>query len=113
VDNVLGELQSRLAKTGCPGCAKPKLELRLRCDLGQSECLYLVKCGGCDTNFTIGEESRSLAHGEPLRQGIAVLTCPKCGGTTTELDFHCDVTTHGCFYTIRCKPCGTVIHDYK
>jgi transcription elongation factor Elf1 len=113
--NSIAELQGRLSKSACPSCAKPKLDLRLRCDLGLHECLYLVKCGGCDTNYTISSESQSVAKGtDTAGHGImSLLTCPKCGSATTELGFQCDVKTQGCFYTITCKACGTAIHDYQ
>jgi len=111
---TLDELQTQLSKTACPNCKQKDLDLRLRCDLGHEECLYLVKCGNCNTNYTIGAETKTLAKHRPSVEDLFfILTCSKCGSAKTELGFQCDLTTKGCFYTITCKSCGQIIKEYK
>ena len=112
--STLDEIQAQIFKTACPNCKENKLDLRLRCDLEQGECLYLVKCSQCQTNYTIGAETRGLATRRPtVSDLLSLLTCQKCGSTRTELGFQCDLATHGCFYTITCRTCNQVIKAYK
>ncbi len=108
------ELQTQLTKTACPNCNKTKLDLRLRCDLGNDECLYLVKCGNCETNYTISTETKKLSKQRPhLEKLLTTLTCPNCGSTKAEIGFRCDLASKGCFYTIACQACGQVIKEYR
>ena len=108
------ELQAQISKAPCPGCRKPDLELRLRCDLGLQECLYLIKCRCCGTNYTIEAASETLASDTPLlHEMFSVLACATCGSSATEMGFQCDLNTRGCFYTFTCKPCGRVIKEYR
>jgi transcription elongation factor Elf1 len=112
--STLDELQIQISKTACPNCKKKELDLQLRCDLGQQECLYLVKCGNCNTNYTIATDTKALAEHLPdVEDILSILTCPECGSAKTELGFQCDLTTKGCFYTITCKSCKRVIREYK
>lgn len=112
--NTLDELQIQLSKTACPNCKKKELDLQLRCDLGQEECLYLVKCQSCNTNYTITTDTKALSKDRPsLENLLSVLKCPNCGSVKAELGFQCDLTTKGCFYTITCKSCGQVIKEYR
>ncbi len=112
--NTLDEIQTQISKTACPNCNKSELDLQLRCDLGQEECLYLIKCGNCSTNYTITTHSKALSKHRPrLEHLLSVLTCPNCGNDMAELGFQCDLTTKGCFYTITCKSCGRVIKEYR
>ncbi|MBI3609275.1 MAG: hypothetical protein HY204_01065 [Nitrospirae bacterium] len=112
--STLDELQTQLSKTACPNCTKKALDLRLRCDLGETECLYLIKCGNCNTNYTIGAESKALAKRQPMVGDLlTLLTCSECGSAKTELGFQCDLTTKGCFYTMTCKSCGRTVKEYR
>ena len=108
------ELQAQISKAPCPGCARQSLELRLRCDLGLHECLYLIKCRSCDTNYTIGTTSKDLAEDRPrLQEVLSVLACGTCGLSMTALGFQCDLNTRGCYYTFTCKTCGQVIKECR
>jgi hypothetical protein len=107
-------LQAQISKVSCPACSKVDLELRLRCDLTLHECLYLVKCRRCDSNFTISSNSEALAAEAPLISDLFTkLACVKCDSATAELGFQCDLRTRGCYYTFTCKSCGDVIKQYQ
>jgi hypothetical protein len=113
--NMLDVIQSELAKTPCPYCRKRELDLRLRCDLlSDGECLFIVKCGSCETNYAIGLQTKQLASHQPIVEDLlSALTCSTCASTKTELGFACDLTSKACFYTITCKSCGTAIKEYR
>ena len=111
----LDEIQTQLSKAACPNCREKAFDLRLRCDLGEEECLYLVKCENCNTNYAIGAETKALAKHRPTVETLlaSALSCSTCGNAKTELGFQCDLTTKGCFYTVTCKSCSRVIKEYR
>jgi len=112
--STVDQIQSDLMKTACPSCGTKELDLRLRCDLGQGECLYLIKCARCGTNYAVAAQTKRLASHQPTTEDLlSTLTCAHCASTKTELGFQCDLTSKECFYTITCKACGKPIKEYR
>ncbi|MBI1822031.1 MAG: hypothetical protein HY036_00130 [Nitrospirae bacterium] len=112
--NSLDQLQSKILLTACPSCERKELDMSLRCDLGQDECLYLVKCQNCNSNYVIGAQTKNLATHQPVMEDLlSILTCSKCASTKTELGFECELASKVCFYKIICKSCGNVIKEYR
>jgi hypothetical protein len=112
--STLEEMQTQLARTVCPSCRAKALDLRLRCDLGQDECLYLVTCGSCTSDFVIGAESKALAQHRPAVDALlSSLSCPTCAGAKLELSFQCELATKRCFYAVVCRSCRQVVKTYR
>jgi hypothetical protein len=71
----LTEVQLKLRKVGCPLCFNTRLELVLRCDLGQDECIYTAKCLHCGNVFEVNTKSETI---EEFQDCFHVLTCQSC-----------------------------------
>ena len=79
----LTEVQLKLQRMGCPLCFNIRLELVLRCDLGQKGCIYAAKCLHCGNVFEVNTKSEPFEESEPeLENKIKTSGCPKWGVMT-------------------------------
>jgi transcription elongation factor Elf1 len=105
----LTEVQLKLQKVGCPLCFNTRLELVLRCDLGQGECIYTAKCLHCGKAFEVNTKSKTIEELEPtLKDKKKKRGCPKCESHDLQVDFRCDLASHDCFHVLTCETCGHV-----
>ncbi len=105
----LTEVQLKLQKVGCPVCFNTQLELVLRCDLGQGECLYTATCKHCGKVFEVNTKSQTIEELEPeLENKIKTRGCPQCGKHELEVNFRCDLASRDCFHVLTCQTCGHV-----
>lgn len=107
---TLEELQIQVANAACPNCDRLRLELRIRCDFGQDECLCVVHCAGCDQLYEVDARTVALAQDRPYVEDLLrALLCPKCKSGKVELGFACDLSTRECSYRTTCRTCGAVV----
>jgi len=105
----LTEVQLKLQKVGCPLCFNTRLELALRCDLGQDGCIYTAKCLHCGNIFEVHTRSKTMEKLEPaLVDKIKKKGCPKCEGHDLQVNFRCDLASQDCFHVLTCQTCGHV-----
>jgi hypothetical protein len=105
----LTEVQLKLRKVGCPLCFNTRLELVLRCDLGQDECIYTAKCLHCGNVFEVNTKSETIEELEPaLVKKIKTSGCPKCRGHDLQMNFRCDLASQDCFHVLTCQSCDHV-----
>lgn len=112
--DAISEIQAELDQTVCPSCKENKLNLLLRCDLGQEECLFVAKCQKCGSNYSIAAPSKTLASHRAMPEDLLLaLTCDHCRSHKTELHFQCELGSRSCFYQITCQKCGGVVREYR
>jgi hypothetical protein len=105
----LTEVQLKLQKVGCPLCFNTRLELVLRCDLGQDGCIYTAKCLHCGNVFEANTKSETMEEFETvLEDKIKKSGCPKCGGHDLQVNFRCDLASQDCFHVLTCETCDHV-----
>jgi DNA-directed RNA polymerase subunit RPC12/RpoP len=106
------EVQLKLQKVGCPQCFNTRLDLVLRCDLGQDGCIYTAKCLHCGSVFEVNTKSKTVGELEPeLEKKMRESGCPKCGGHDLQVDFRCDLASQNCFHVLTCETCGHVFME--
>ncbi|GEM_PF-2427826 len=98
--NPIDRLGVIAARTQCPACAAPTLELRLRCDIDKGPCLTTAQCESCQTTFVIDGET--TANAEPA------VPCAQCGSAQHTMKLQCDVASHQCVEVAVCAPCQAV-----
>lgn len=107
--DTLTEVQRRLQRVGCPQCFNTRLDLVLRCDLGQGECIYTAKCLHCGNVFEVNTKSKTVEELEPeLQDKMKTSGCPQCGGHELQVNFRCDLASQDCFHVLTCQTCGHV-----
>jgi hypothetical protein len=82
----------------CPSCRKRGLDLRIRCDLDSTECLYLAICEDCADEYWIDRDSAPTEIGDDQICGV-------CGSAHCILTLSCDAVTHRCTYGASQTPC--------
>lgn len=100
------ELQIQVARAACPQCREKRLEMHLRCDLGQDRCLSVIRCAGCRSLFELASGTEAIARERPHIERLLIsLACTRCGREAMELGFRCDVGSKECSYRIVCRAC--------
>jgi len=89
--DLLNDVQLRLANLPCPSCGGRGLDLRIRCDLDETECLYVAICDGCATEYLIDRDSAPAKIGDDQICGV-------CGSPDCCVTLSCDAVTHRCVY---------------
>lgn len=46
-------LQQKVRDAGCPHCGSIKLELTMRCEMGDKQCFFVATCDLCDYSFRL------------------------------------------------------------
>jgi hypothetical protein len=102
------DIQQRTLTLVCPECGTCSMDVVLRCDGADRECLAVASCRHCrkkydaellPTHLGRYETARKMADGEP---------CPGCGGHPRSVRSRCDRLAGKCFLEIVCHACGDV-----
>jgi hypothetical protein len=96
--DLFNDVQLRLATVTCPSCHTQGLDLRIRCDMDASQCLYLAICDACAEEYWIDRDSAPTDLGEEQ-------ICRACGSPHCSLTLYCDAATHRCVYGVSYTPC--------
>ena len=100
----VSDVSHRVPHTSCPSCEEARLEFTLRCDLGGAECLFLARCGGCNTVFDLDAESfPSGLSSDSLQSGH--ILCPRCDQRLAMVTLACSTSSHSCRYALQCSHC--------
>ncbi len=97
------QLVERLQNVACPDCFQVDYELRMRCDLGLGECLYVASCHHCGHQFdfeNIAEFNKVMLR---IQHNTHERRCPVCGETELEAHFVCDLRKHECYAHTVCS----------
>lgn len=96
------QLYERFAGVACPQCLQTDYELRLRCDFGMGDCLYVAACRRCGRQFHF----ESIAAVDELMHTVwrhaQQARCPVCGSNDLRAHFVCDPGKRECYAHVRC-----------